>query len=69
MTSPMVVRKPTQIAICTYGTRGDVEPFVALGAALTGAGHRVRILAPAPFENLVQAHGLSFTPLEGTPIN
>ena len=67
MTNPAVMPRHMQIAICTYGSRGDVEPFVALGAALSGAGHSVRILAPAPFGNLVQAHGLSFTPLEGDP--
>ncbi|HEX5692879.1 MAG TPA: glycosyltransferase, partial [Roseiflexaceae bacterium] len=27
-----------------FGTRGDVQPVVALGKALKAVGHRVRIL-------------------------
>lgn len=60
-------RKGRRIAILTYGTRGDVEPFVALGAGLTSAGHDVRLAAPAPFSDLALGHGLRFDPLPGDP--
>lgn len=35
-----------RIAILTTGTRGDVQPFVALGAALRRLGHAVTMTAP-----------------------
>lgn len=55
------------IAILTYGSRGDVEPFVALGAGLGRTGHAVRMAAPEPFAPLAEAHGLAFEPIEGNP--
>ena len=48
------------ISIVTGGSRGDVQPYVALGAGLKSAGHAVRLLASANFETLVTDAGLSF---------
>ncbi len=56
-----------RITILTYGSRGDVEPFVALGFGLRNVGHAVRLAGPAPFAPLVDAHGLEFDPIEGNP--
>lgn len=56
-----------RIAILTYGSRGDVEPFIALGLGLRNAGHPVRLAAPAPYASLIEAHGLEFEPIEGDP--
>ena len=56
-----------RIAMLTYGTRGDVEPFLALGVALRNAGFSVRLAAPAPFAPLVELYGLEFEPIEGSP--
>jgi sterol 3beta-glucosyltransferase len=56
-----------RIAILTYGSRGDVEPFVALGAGLRNAGHFVRLAGPTPFAPLVEGHGIEFVPIEGDP--
>ncbi|HZX08250.1 MAG TPA: glycosyltransferase [Kribbella sp.] len=53
--------------ILTHGTRGDVQPFVALGCALTEAGHSVRIGAPAASEPLVRWYGLRFVPIADGP--
>lgn len=47
--------KITMIAI---GTRGDVQPAVALGKALKAEGHCVRILAGANFKTWIERHGL-----------
>ena len=33
-----------RIAIITIGSRGDVQPFVALGQGLIKAGHTVRLV-------------------------
>lgn len=56
-----------RIVILTYGSRGDVEPFVALGEGLTTAGYAVRVVAPAPFAAFVATHNLEFVPIEGDP--
>jgi sterol 3beta-glucosyltransferase len=57
----------TRITILTYGSRGDVEPCVALGAGLKNAGFTVRLAAPAQFASLVRAHDLELVPIEGNP--
>ncbi len=56
-----------RITIATYGTRGDVQPFIALALGLQRAGHVVRIAAPARFAGLVAQYGVSFAPLPGDP--
>ncbi len=59
--------KNNTIVILTYGSRGDVQPLVALGTGLQQRGCRVRMAAPAVFESFVQAHGIEFVPLAGDP--
>jgi sterol 3beta-glucosyltransferase len=53
------------IALLTYGSRGDVQPFIALGVRLLAEGYPVRLAAPARFESLVESYGLEFAPLTG----
>lgn len=48
------------ISIVASGTRGDVQPYVALGQGLKAAGYDVRLLANENFESLVTGAGLSF---------
>lgn len=48
------------IAIVTSGSRGDVQPYVALGKGLARSGYRVRVLASSNFEALVTSAGLEF---------
>jgi sterol 3beta-glucosyltransferase len=48
------------IAIVASGTRGDVQPYVALGKGLKAAGYRVRLLGSANFEQLATGAGLAF---------
>jgi sterol 3beta-glucosyltransferase len=55
-----------QITIIALGSRGDVQPYVALGAGLKKAGHTIRILASKDFEELVTAHGLDFMNMGGS---
>ncbi len=52
-----------RITILTAGTRGDVQPYVALGAGLLRAGHAVCLAAEGSFEALARQHGLEFAPL------
>lgn len=49
-----------KILIATIGTRGDVEPYVALGRALTDAGHEVTICTCAHFEPFVRENDLDY---------
>jgi UDP:flavonoid glycosyltransferase YjiC (YdhE family) len=46
------------MTIIAFGTRGDVQPAVALGKALKSEGHCVRILAGANFKDWINRHGL-----------
>ncbi len=48
------------IFIVTVGSRGDVQPYVALGKGLKGAGHSVTICTCSSFEPLIANHGLSY---------
>lgn len=56
-----------KITINTFGTRGDIQPYVALGKGLRGSGHTVRILSHKIFESFVTEHGLDFYPLDLDP--
>jgi len=56
-----------RVTITTGGSRGEVEPYVALGLELKNAGHKVRIVAQAPFQEFVRSRGLEFHPLSGDP--
>ncbi len=55
------------VSLLTYGTRGDVQPFVALAAGLQRAGHRVRLAAPRRFAGLAAQHNIPFAALPGDP--
>lgn len=49
-----------RITITLGGSRGDVQPAVALGVGLKAAGHEVRLAAPGAFEALITSHVLDF---------
>jgi sterol 3beta-glucosyltransferase len=52
-----------RVSILTVGSRGDVQPFAALGIGLQRAGHPVRICTHPEFRELVTKQGLDFAPL------
>ncbi|KAL4982108.1 UDP-Glycosyltransferase/glycogen phosphorylase [Aspergillus falconensis] len=59
---------PLNIVIQVVGSRGDVQPFVALGKALKDVyGHRVRLATHSTFRDFVQQHGLEFFSIGGDP--
>ncbi|XAR61000.1 Sterol 3-beta-glucosyltransferase [Bertholletia excelsa] len=58
---------PMQIAILIVGTRGDVQPFIAIGKRLQDHGHRVRLATHSNFKEFVLTAGLEFYPLGGDP--
>ncbi|KAF4547298.1 Sterol 3-beta-glucosyltransferase-like protein 1 [Elsinoe fawcettii] len=55
------------IVIQVVGSRGDVQPFIALGAELRKYGHRVRLATHNVFERFVLDSGLEFFPIGGDP--
>ncbi|KAK8692151.1 hypothetical protein V6N13_075629 [Hibiscus sabdariffa] len=55
------------IAILVVGTRGDVQPFVAMAKRLQEFGHRVRLATHANFRDFVKLAGIDFYPLGGDP--
>jgi sterol 3beta-glucosyltransferase len=57
-----------RITITTGGSRGDVQPCVALGLGLKEAGHEVLLAAPATFEKLIRERGLGFYPISLDPL-
>jgi UDP:flavonoid glycosyltransferase YjiC (YdhE family) len=54
-----------KITILSVGTRGDVQPYIALGLGLRAAGNDVRIAAASNFEQFVREYGLEYAQLEG----
>jgi sterol 3beta-glucosyltransferase len=52
-----------KITILTAGTRGDVQPYVALAQGLKKAGHEVTVATGTNFESFVTGHGVSYAPL------
>lgn len=53
-----------RVTILTIGSRGDVQPYVALGLGLQRAGHTVQLITGKDFESLVVGAGLQFAPLD-----
>lgn len=54
-----------KIAIIALGTRGDVQPYIALGKGLKEAGHVVRLITNENYKVLVNSHGLEFCGVQG----
>ncbi len=49
-----------KILIITLGSRGDVQPYVALGKGLHAAGHSVTLSTSSSFEGFITQHGLNY---------
>ncbi|GCB24345.1 sterol 3-beta-glucosyltransferase UGT80A2 [Aspergillus awamori] len=55
------------LVIQVVGSRGDVQPFIALGQELQKHGHRVRLATHNVFDAFVRDSGLEFYPIGGDP--
>ncbi len=53
-----------KIAITTVGSRGDIQPFIALGLGLKKAGYEVSIITAKNEEDFVRNYGLDFYALD-----
>lgn len=54
-----------KVVLLALGSRGDVQPMVALGKAMQSAGKPVMVVALREFAPLVETAGLLFMPIEG----
>ena len=54
-----------RIVLLTLGSRGDVQPFVALGLGLQAAGHQVTLCTAEPYAALVREYGLPYAHMDG----
>lgn len=62
--------KPTEslrITCLTIGSRGDVQPYIALCKGLLKEGHRPKIATHSEFEPWVRRNGIDFAPVDGDP--
>ena len=53
-----------RILLATLGSRGDVEPFIALGLALQRAGHQPLLGASQRYQAWIESWGLSCAPMD-----
>ncbi|SDB56002.1 glycosyltransferase [Bauldia litoralis] len=53
------------VLITTIGTRGDVEPFLALAKGLAGDGHAVAICTATRYRDGIEDAGIGFLPMTG----
>ena len=56
-----------KITILTIGTRGDVQPFIALSLGLKQAGYEIKIVTHSIFESWIKSYGFDFAFIEGNP--
>lgn len=56
-----------RVTLVAIGSRGDVQPFLALGAGLRERGHQVRLATHADFRELTREAGLDYFPVPGSP--
>lgn len=60
MNDKAVVRSGDKVVLATFGTYGDVIPFVAVGSALARRGVRVVVATSDHYRDFIEGHGLAF---------
>jgi sterol 3beta-glucosyltransferase len=58
-----------KILISTFGTHGDVQPFLALGQGLRASGHTVAVCTSASYRPTIEALELQYAPMSDTMLN
>lgn len=58
---------PLTFTMLTIGSRGDVQPYIALAKGLQADGHRVRIATHGEFGDWILGHGIEFSEIGGDP--
>ena len=54
-----------KIAVCSIGSRGDIQPFLVLGNALACRGHEVKLATAEMYASLAEGYAVEFIPFEG----
>lgn len=57
----------TVFTLLTIGSRGDVQPYIALGKGLMKYNYKVRIATHAEFGPWIKEHGMEFREIAGDP--
>jgi vancomycin aglycone glucosyltransferase len=52
-----------RILLATHGSRGDIQPVLALALGLQAAGHQVRLSGPPDFSAWVAGYGIEYRPV------
>ncbi|KAG6814047.1 hypothetical protein H0H92_003897 [Tricholoma furcatifolium] len=68
--STFLTFKPTKslhFTFLTIGSRGDVQPYIALSKGLMADGHRCKIATHGEFKDWVESHGIEFGYVGGDP--
>ncbi|OAV89338.1 hypothetical protein PTTG_28717 [Puccinia triticina 1-1 BBBD Race 1] len=59
--------KPKKITCLTIGSRGDVQPYIALCQGLIAKGHTCTIATHEKFGGWIKQNGIGFRPVAGDP--
>ncbi|KAG0359483.1 Sterol 3-beta-glucosyltransferase [Podila minutissima] len=59
--------RPMHITCLTIGSRGDVQPYIALCKRLMQDGHTCRISTHAEYKDWIEGHGIEFGLVGGDP--
>ncbi|KAK2461690.1 hypothetical protein APHAL10511_006153 [Amanita phalloides] len=68
--STFLTFKPSEslhFTFLTIGSRGDVQPYIALAKGLIADGHRCRIATHGEFRAWIESHGIEFGYVGGDP--
>ncbi|KAF3902825.1 hypothetical protein AA313_de0206022 [Arthrobotrys entomopaga] len=60
-------QEPLRFTCLTIGSRGDVQPYIALCKGLIKDGHKARIATHIEFKGWVESHGIEFREVAGDP--
>lgn len=60
-------KRPLKFTCLTIGSRGDVQPYIALCKGLIAEGHQAKIATHAEFKDWIEGHGIEFGMVEGDP--
>jgi len=59
--------EPLRITCLTIGSRGDVQPYIALCKGFLAEGHKPKIATHLEFKEWIESHGIEFAPVDGDP--
>lgn len=59
--------KPLHFTFLTIGSRGDVQPYIALSKGLMADGHKCRIATHGEFQEWIESQGIEFGFVGGDP--